>query len=57
MMQYSTFGSMSTVGAMFGGLWSGKIADVIGRKGVNVIVFPYVSSKYQGFPYYNMLRV
>lgn len=32
--QYSTFGSIVTIGAMLGAITSGRIADFIGRKGV-----------------------
>ncbi|KAL8496044.1 hypothetical protein ACS0TY_019956 [Phlomoides rotata] len=31
--EYSLFGSISTIGAMFGAILSGKIADLLGRKG------------------------
>uniref|UniRef100_A0A7N2L3U6 Major facilitator superfamily (MFS) profile domain-containing protein n=1 Tax=Quercus lobata TaxID=97700 RepID=A0A7N2L3U6_QUELO len=33
MVQYSIFGSILTIGAMLGAVFSGKIADFIGRKG------------------------
>ncbi|KAL6501418.1 hypothetical protein OROGR_026551 [Orobanche gracilis] len=32
--QYSVFGSIVTIGAMIGATSSGRIADLIGRKGV-----------------------
>ncbi|KAK6915516.1 Major facilitator, sugar transporter-like, partial [Dillenia turbinata] len=34
--QYSIFGSILTIGAMFGAIMSGGIADFIGRKGVRI---------------------
>ncbi|KAK7827363.1 sugar transporter erd6-like 3 [Quercus suber] len=33
--QYSIFGSILTIGAMLGAVFSGKFADFIGRKGVS----------------------
>lgn len=38
-MQYSIFGSILTIGGMIGAVMSGKIADLIGRRGVS----PFVS--------------
>jgi SP family sugar porter-like MFS transporter len=38
MVQYSIFGSILTLGAMFGAVFSGKIADFIGRRGVSFLV-------------------
>lgn len=37
-LQYSVFGSISTVGAMLGAVMSGKIADLFGRRGVSLTV-------------------
>ncbi|KAI5659009.1 hypothetical protein M9H77_27802 [Catharanthus roseus] len=38
--EYSVFGSISSIGSMIGALFSGKIADIIGRKGTMwMIVF------------------
>ena len=37
-LQYSVFGSILTIGAMFGAVMSGKIADLFGRRGVS---FPF----------------
>ena len=34
LLQYSMFGSLMTFGAMFGAIFSGKVSDLIGRKGV-----------------------
>ena len=34
LLQYSMFGSSMTFGGMFGAIFSGKVADLIGRKGV-----------------------
>ena len=34
-MQYSVFGSSLTIGGVIGGLVSGRIADLFGRKGVS----------------------
>ncbi|KAF2544951.1 hypothetical protein F2Q70_00019623 [Brassica cretica] len=34
--QYSMFGSSMTFGGMFGAIFSGKVADLIGRKGQNI---------------------
>lgn len=36
-MQFSMFGSIITIGAMIGAVTSGRIADFIGRKGVQKI--------------------
>lgn len=33
-LQYSLFGSISTIGAMLGAVVSGKLADLLGRRGV-----------------------
>lgn len=35
-MQYSVFGSIMTVGAILGAVMSGKIADLVGRRGVSL---------------------
>ncbi|PON64393.1 Major facilitator, sugar transporter-like, partial [Parasponia andersonii] len=32
-MQYSFFVSIYVIGSIIGGIWSGKTADVIGRRG------------------------
>lgn len=37
--EYSIFGSILTIGGMIGAVMSGKIADLIGRRGVS----PFVS--------------
>jgi len=37
-VQYSTFGSLLTIGAMVGAIPSGRIADFLGRKGVSASV-------------------
>nr|GMD60282.1 sugar transporter ERD6-like 16 [Ipomoea batatas] len=36
--QFSTFGSIITIGAMIGAIASGRIADLVGRKGVPVFI-------------------
>lgn len=43
--QYSVFGSIVTVGGMIGALVNGKLADLLGRRAVNVVVCtnPWVS--------------
>jgi MFS family permease len=35
LLQYSVFGSTLTIGGVIGGLLNGKIADIIGRRGVS----------------------
>ena len=35
MVQYSVFGSIITVGGMIGAIFSGRIADIFGRKDVS----------------------
>ncbi|KAL5995071.1 hypothetical protein ACLOJK_025129 [Asimina triloba] len=35
--QFSVFGSIVTIGAMIGAVTSGRIADIIGRKGVRSV--------------------
>ena len=37
-MQYSTFGSLLTIGAMVGAIASGRIADFLGWKGVSALI-------------------
>ena len=37
-MQYSTFGSLLTIGAMVGAIASGRIADFLGQKGVSDLI-------------------
>ena len=43
MVQYSFFGSVLTIGGVIGGLISGKIADLIGRRGVSFFCQIYIS--------------
>lgn len=38
-IQYSLFGSILSVGAIVGALWSGRLADLIGRRGVSFTFF------------------
>lgn len=47
-MQYSVFGSLMTAGGIAGALVNGKIADVIGRRGVRFFGHPLV-------PFYNSM--
>lgn len=43
-LQYSIFGSISSIGSMIGALFSGKLADFIGRKAVSLwLFFPFDS--------------
>lgn len=37
-MQYAVFGSVLTLGGMLGAVFSGKIADLVGRKAVNFLI-------------------
>ena len=41
LVQYSVFGSILTIGGVIGGLISGKIADLIGRRGVSFFCHIY----------------
>nr|XP_009772643.1 PREDICTED: sugar transporter ERD6-like 8 isoform X2 [Nicotiana sylvestris] len=36
--QYSVFGSILTIGAMLGAITAGRIADLLGRKGVRICI-------------------
>ncbi|OMO62402.1 General substrate transporter [Corchorus capsularis] len=38
---YAVFGSANTVGGMLGALFSGKIADILGRRGVRISIALY----------------
>ena len=40
-MQYSVFGSILTAGGIVGALVNGKLADVIGRRGVRIFGHPF----------------
>ena len=41
LVQYSVFGSILTIGGVIGGLISGKMADLIGRRGVSFFCHIY----------------
>ena len=50
-MQYSVFGSILTAGGIVGALVNGKLADVIGRRGVRIFGHPfqYLLSRHTAF--------
>lgn len=45
LLQYSVFASIFTVGAMVGATVSGKIADLVGRRGVFFFAYTVELSK------------